>query len=1123
MNLKQHSRKILIMLILAIFLLVAVIGSLQALSNQIERISVSSTGGDANGASNYASISADGRFVAFWSQAHNLVSGDSGGGGIFVRDRENGINERVSISSTGVNAQGNTMFPAISANNRFVAFASNASNLVSGDTNGVWDIFVRDRQMGITERVSISSLGAQGNGNSNHASVSEDGRFVAFDSYASNLVMGDNNDTYDIFVHDRLNDITERVNLSSTEAQTEPYSSFDPSISGDGRFVAFRSLAPNLVLGDTNLKWDIFVRDRQAGTTQRVSINNSNVQANDDSIDSAISSDGNFVVFASTASNLVSGDANDLYDLFVRDRQGGITERIEVFGEGGGQADYSGLDPCISGDGRFIAFSTYGLDSLVPGDTNNAADIFVYDRQTETNKRVNLSSAGVQANYVSNLASISGDGRFVAFSSLADNLVANDTIGQRDVFVTVNAHNAVYTPADSTVTSLSFEHRLINNPAVWSQIGQHTIDGNLVRINVSVQNPISSQQIYEVQFTDGQNGTLLRVYNSTTNIQLPGSTATLVAQPGNNDFAVLWDTSGYAWNDDHTKHSERQVRATLKFNSSEINTKTSLVKIAPKPIIFVHGWNSDAATWEDFEDQVTNYNDEWQTFAVDTMVTNQIYTMNKSLPENAQALEAYVRKIRIQTGAEQVDLVAHSFGGLISRYYIQNYMGENTFPVRAKPFVSHLMMLGTPNWGSPCAFKLVTLGVWRPISGEMLPYFARGFNRIVQNQRDVPFYILAGEFFHDFTCTSLNPGDGVVETISAVTGIDPACRIIVPERTHLGMTNGQDFLTHIKPILALGPIAAVQPPGCGASSTNSFNTPPPAHEELVWSVVRTLNIPAGATTSVDIPVMGGYALGVQISISPVISTVLDPTNVIQSTIDNSSDQFDLPVRTHRIGNPAVGMWKVQITNPASSTAMVGVVAYLRGDPVEFKLDSGGSSSPMQALQLDPVLRPLVATLTENAVPITDATVMAEFMDYGGRKTTKSLTHQGNGVYGLQNPNLVPGTYWVNLTATTPNWTRTLVTIWIVEADIGPTLSYYTTTTPTLTWNRLTWALSYEIQVDETEDFASPLDYSSSVNGLQDTTTPISHGVHYWRVRGCSLPNVCGPWSNPERFEVDLNG
>jgi Tol biopolymer transport system component len=242
-----------------------------------------------------------------------LVAGDNHGiPDVFVHDRQTGATERVSLDSTGTQANGWSTYSAISADGRSVAFRSSASNLVVDDTNDLDDIFVHDRQTGATERVSVDSTGAQANDYSLVPAISADGRYVAFASFASNLVAGDNNGILDVFVNDRQTGATERVSVDSTGAQANGWSDYT-AISADGRYVAFGSIANNLVAGDTNGPIDIFVHDRQTRATERVSVDSTGAQANDYSVDPAISADGRSVAFGSIASNLVAGDTNRLW------------------------------------------------------------------------------------------------------------------------------------------------------------------------------------------------------------------------------------------------------------------------------------------------------------------------------------------------------------------------------------------------------------------------------------------------------------------------------------------------------------------------------------------------------------------------------------------------------------------------------------------------------------------------------------------------------------------------------------------------------------------------------------------------------------------------------------------
>ncbi|MGI8994660.1 MAG: TolB family protein [Nocardioidaceae bacterium] len=397
------------------------------------RVSVSSSGLQAHGSSFDPALSANGRYVAFYSAASNLVAGDTNGVfDVFVRDRTNGVTRRVSVSSSGLQANRGSLDPSISADGRYVAFSSQSSRLVAGDTNGRTDVFVRDRMNHVTRRVSVSSNGSQVRKGSFVPSISADGRYVAFFSRASHLVAGDTNSADDVFVRDRKNHITRRVSVSSSGLQSNARSD-DPSISAHGRYVAFTSLASNLVAGDTNGSYDVFVRDRKNHVSSQVSVSLSGLPADGFSSEPSVSSGGRYVAFTSFASNLVAEDTNGSYDVFVRDRVNGVTSLVSVSSDGL-QANLKSGNPSISAHGRYVAFYSYA-SNLVAEDTNGTYDVFVRDGANGATSLASVSSAGLAADGLSGEPSISADGRSLAFTSEASNLVAGDTNSAYDVFV----------------------------------------------------------------------------------------------------------------------------------------------------------------------------------------------------------------------------------------------------------------------------------------------------------------------------------------------------------------------------------------------------------------------------------------------------------------------------------------------------------------------------------------------------------------------------------------------------------------------------------------------------------------------------------------------------------------
>jgi Tol biopolymer transport system component len=406
---------------------------------ETNRVSVDSSGAQATGGASYRpALSASGRFVAFYSSATDLVSGDTNGQpDVFVRDLKTGKTKRVSVDSSGAQALGGASYnPSISADGRFVAFDSGA-NLVGGDSNGQTDVFVRDLEKHTTKRVSVDSSGVQAlGGGSYRPSISADGRFIAFSSDATNLVGGDSNGLTDVFVRDLKTGKTKRVSVNSSGAQALGGGSYSPSISADGHLVAFYSDATNLVGGDSNALTDVFVRDLAKHKTKRINVNSSGAQAlGNASYNPSISADGRFVTFQSYANNLVPDDTNAVGDIFLRDLKTHKTTRVSVTSHGDQANDSSFfVDPAISANGRFVTFISVATN-LSPQATDTYEDDFVHDRKTGKTKLLSVNDAGLDGNSYSFDPAISADGRWVAFPSDATNLVGGDTNTYSDIFV----------------------------------------------------------------------------------------------------------------------------------------------------------------------------------------------------------------------------------------------------------------------------------------------------------------------------------------------------------------------------------------------------------------------------------------------------------------------------------------------------------------------------------------------------------------------------------------------------------------------------------------------------------------------------------------------------------------
>jgi len=403
-----------------------------------ERVSVSTAGEQGDWHSFNPAISADGRFVAFTSQSTNLVKGDTNQhDDIFVRDLLRHTTERVSIATGGGQSNGDSDLATISGDGRYFAFASEATNLVKGDTSKNVDIFVRDRLKGTTERVDLTWNGAQiGKGSAGWGMISNDGRYVSFGSAGATVVKGVTHGA-DLFVRDRVKGTTELASLNGSIALPR-------GISGQGRYVSFESYDARHVKGDTNRNKDVFVYDRTTRKTVRASVSSTGQQGNRDSYGGALSPDGRYVLFNSYADNLVPNDTNNTcftaplcMDVFLHDLVTGTTERVSV-GKGGVEAlggdSEIGDGRVISADGRYVAFYS-SADNLGPDEDESVWDVFVRDRKLGITERVSASADGTKGNDKSLGATISADGHLVAFWSDATNLVPGDTNGRSDIFV----------------------------------------------------------------------------------------------------------------------------------------------------------------------------------------------------------------------------------------------------------------------------------------------------------------------------------------------------------------------------------------------------------------------------------------------------------------------------------------------------------------------------------------------------------------------------------------------------------------------------------------------------------------------------------------------------------------
>jgi Tol biopolymer transport system component len=405
-------------------------------------VSSTASGIAANGPSSRPALSASGRVVAFDTAAGDLFAGDGNGAvrDVVALDLTTNARRLVSIGLDGSPADGDSIAPTLDATGTRVVFTSAAGNLVPRDANHVTDVFARDGD-GPIVRVSVATGGGEANGPSSEPDISADGRYVAFTSSASNLVPGDTNRRPDVFLRDLVTGTTTRVSVTTAGRQAAGAST-TPAISADGRVVSFASTAPQLVPHDRNGLPDVFVRDLRAQRTERVSVGAGGREQSRAVIApftqvSDLSADGRYVVFDSDAPNLVGGDVNRHTDVFLRDRLRHTTELVSLSSTNA-EGDNDSFAPTISADGRFVTFESFA-SNLAPGD-GPREDVMLRDLAGRATTVVNVPADGSvrKPELVRQLLqrpAVSHDGRFALFTSTAPGMAGGDGNGVEDVFV----------------------------------------------------------------------------------------------------------------------------------------------------------------------------------------------------------------------------------------------------------------------------------------------------------------------------------------------------------------------------------------------------------------------------------------------------------------------------------------------------------------------------------------------------------------------------------------------------------------------------------------------------------------------------------------------------------------
>ena len=343
-----------------------------------------------------------------------------------------GTTQRVSLGMGGVQADGTSYFGDISGNGRWVVFESNAGNLVAGNRQRRSDIYLRDRMLGTTILISVHKPKGRSIAASTNARMARGSRYVAFQSLAYDLVDGDTNQRQDVFVRDRMANRTVLASRGHDGGPADGGSQLE-ALSPTGRFVAFTSTASNLTTTTTPGEEELYVRDLKSGTTTLESVNNQGEASDRYVSNAAINLDGRFLAFVTQAHNLSTRDKNNEFDIYLRDRATRQTILVTT-GLGGTSSDRSSNDPVLSDDGQFVAFDSFAAN-LAPGNENHQTNAYIWSRSTRTIRQIGLAPGGVQPNGGTSVDAITPDGRYVLVSSGASNLVPNDTNKASDLFV----------------------------------------------------------------------------------------------------------------------------------------------------------------------------------------------------------------------------------------------------------------------------------------------------------------------------------------------------------------------------------------------------------------------------------------------------------------------------------------------------------------------------------------------------------------------------------------------------------------------------------------------------------------------------------------------------------------
>lgn len=495
------------------------------------------------------------------------------------------------------------------------------------------------------------------------------------------------------------------------------------------------------------------------------------------------------------------------------------------------------------------------------------------------------------------------------------------------------------------ITDLKFEDMKFPNWENWQEISEQkgTIDGNLIKIKAKVLNVSGETKYADLKLKETYKGD--KWDGARPDGLLEGGEVSISVDAGEEkEVEIAWDSSGYAWYDDGRPRLVQRIKAELEENGKKIDEQTKNLKVAPKPVVLVHGLWSNWKAWETWQNILTtSHSYDWKAFAVgekpekglmntggsflSTDATNGIF-------ENSQQLGKYIKYAQEDRNAWHVDIVAHSMGGLISRHYIHQFMPPNYQD--GKPQIAHLVMLGTPNQGSPCAdvmnFAFEMTGKNVEAVRQLRQDVVADFNKVNTNRKGVKFSVLAGNPLPTM-CKTVVWNDGVVPVPSAKWKIADNAE---SKNIHTELTGTSDFSAFVKPRLAVGPKGnhapemPTLPNQTGETNRNangemfmnaSFNSRPISETLLDGNLfkpdyAKAVKIAPKSSTEIEIPVEAALNFGLTLMASNEISaTLFNDKGAIAGKNLTKTPEANAWFRSIYIdGATTAGTWKLKLEN-----------------------------------------------------------------------------------------------------------------------------------------------------------------------------------------------------------------